>query len=221
MQYPKIIPPIVVYVLLVLAIWLLVIYVAKFSPTAAVWAIASIAAVEAIAVMVLVGFGALYMVSLIFRSVESVIQRMWPSQRYLQPENIFKLTGHIVVLLGITLVGLLIVAGFLFICPGGLGCSDWGAEAARLAERETMKTAIMSMMVDNDLSQVTASVSGHGGEKIRSTGTQFHPTLDLQIYMNQAATRFCYRWDADGRITFQYDVDDNVNCAIDAEQLFP
>ena len=131
------IPP-VVYALLVLGIWLLVIYVAKFSPTAAVWVMASLAAVEAVAVVVMLGFGALYMISLIFRSVESGIQRMWPSQRYLEPENIFKLTGHIVVLLGITLVGFLIIAIFLFMCPGGLGCSDWGAEAARIAERETM-----------------------------------------------------------------------------------
>ena len=109
----------------------------------------------------------------------------------------------------------------LIICPGGLFCGDWGFEASVAAERETMKTAIMSMMVDNDLSRVTASVSGNGGEKIRSTGTQFHDAIILRGYMNQAATRFCYRRDADGRIIFQYDVDDNDNCAIDAEQLFP
>ena len=77
------------------------------------------------------------------------------------------------------------------------------------------------MMADNDLSQVTASVSRHGGEKIRSTGTQFHPTLDLQIYMNQPTLQFCYWWRSDGRIIFQFDVDDNDNCTIDAEQLFP
>ena len=63
-------------------------------------------------------------------------------------------------------------------------------------EREAVQTAMNAMKVDNDLSQVTASVSGHGGEKIRSTGTQFHDTIILRDYMNQAATQFCYRWDA-------------------------
>ena len=84
-----------------------------------------------------------------------------------------------------------------------------------------MKVSIMSMMVDKDLSRVRASTSGHGGEKIRSTGTQFHDTITLRDYMDQAAALFCYRWDSGGRITFQYDVDDNDNCAIDAKQLFP
>ena len=79
----------------------------------------------------------------------------------------------------------------------------------------------MSMMVDKDLSRVRASTSGHGGEKIRSKGVQFHDTITLRDYMEQTTTQFCYRWDADGRITFQYDVDDNDNCAIDAKQLFP
>ena len=77
------------------------------------------------------------------------------------------------------------------------------------------------MMVDNDLSSVKASTSGYGGEKIRSAGTQFHPTLDLQDYMNQPTSQFCYWWRSDGRITFQYDVNADGNCAIDAEQLFP
>jgi len=104
---------------------------------------------------------------------------------------------------------------------GAWGCSESRSEAAVVAERETMITAIMVMMVDNDLSQVTASTSGHGGEKIDATSNQFHPTLNLQDYLAQATTQFCYRWQNDGWITFQYDVDDNDNCAIDAEQLFP
>ena len=94
-------------------------------------------------------------------------------------------------------------------------------EGAVPAERETMNTAIRSMMVDKDLSQVRASTSGHGGEKIDATSAQFHPTFNLWDYMDQAATYFCYRWDADGRITFQFDVNADGNCAVDAKQLFP
>ena len=82
--------------------------------------------------------------------------------------------------------------------------------SAEVAERETVQTAIEVFMVDNDLSKVTPSTSGVGGEKIVITSTQFHPTINLSHYlwdyMEQYSTRFCYRWDADGRITFQYDV---------------
>ena len=89
------------------------------------------------------------------------------------------------------------------------------------AERETVQTAIQSLMVDNDILEVTPSISGAGGEKITSTSTQFHPTLDLRAYWEPSATQFCYRWDTDGRITFQYEVNADGNCAIDTEQLFP
>ena len=70
-------------------------------------------------------------------------------------------------------VGSMLLAAIILpviICPGGLFCGDWGIEASVAVEWETMKTAIMSMMVDNDLSQVTASVSEQGGEKNRNTG---------------------------------------------------
>ena len=107
------------------------------------------------------------------------------------------------------------------ICPGPWGCSNYQAEGAVAAERENMQTAMNAMMADNDLSQVRASTSGYGGEKIDATSTQFHDTIFLRDYMVQAATQFCYRWDADGRIIFQYDVNTDGNCAIDAEQLFP
>jgi len=89
------------------------------------------------------------------------------------------------------------------------------------AERETMNTALRSMMVRKDLSQVRASTSGYGGEKIVATSAQFHPTLDLQRYLNSSPTHYCYRWDTGGRITFQYDVNADGNCAIDGAQLFP
>jgi len=89
------------------------------------------------------------------------------------------------------------------------------------AERDTVQTVIQVLMVDNDLLEVTPSTSGAGGEKIRSTGTQFHPTLDLQAYWEPSATQFCYRWNTDGQITFQYDYDDAGNCAADTDQHYP
>ena len=108
------------------------------------------------------------------------------------------------------------------ICPGPWGCSnEKGAEVAVAAKRDTMQTAVDAMMADNELTQVRASTSGFGGEKIDGTSSQFHDTIILRNYMRRAASEFCYRWDADGRITFQYDVNADGNCAIDAEQLFP
>ena len=134
-------------------------------------------------------------------------------------KRILKIAAIVVGLLAVVII--LIPLRVCFLSVGAWGCPDLGEPAAMEAERESIQTSILSLMVDNNLTQVTASVSGHGGEKIRSTGTQFHDTIILRDYMDQAATLFCYRWDADGRITFQYDVDDNINCAIDAEQLFP
>ncbi len=104
----------------------------------------------------------------------------------------------------------------LFISSKGIG-----GPQPRPAELETIQTAVQAMMIDNDLNQVTPSTSGVGGEKIRSTGTQFHPALDMQHYMDPHSTQFCYRWQSDGRITYQYDADDDGNCAADTDQLFP
>ena len=134
-------------------------------------------------------------------------------------KRILKIAAILVGLLAVIMI--LIPLRICYLSVGGLGCPTRGEEAAMKAERELVETAILSRMVDNDLSQVTASVSGHGGEKIRKTGTQLHDTISLRDYIDQAATLYCYRWDAAGRITFQYDVDDNGNCAIDADQLFP
>ena len=96
----------------------------------------------------------------------------------------------------------------------------------RVVENETIQTAINAFMADNALAKVTPSTSGGGGEKIRSTGTQFHPTINLSDYWSvyldykdQGSTGYCYKWDTDGRITFQYDIDDNGNCS--SFQLYP
>ena len=117
-------------------------------------------------------------------------------------------------LLGVTILSAMIL-------PLIVRFPESGEESAQLAELAAIQTSIQAMMVDNDLSSVRGSTSGLGGEKIRSTGTQFHATLHLQNYIRQLATTYCYTWGTDGRITYQYDVDDNGGCSIDAEQLFP
>ena len=115
-------------------------------------------------------------------------------------------------LLGVMLVAAIVVPLFVRYPTGDSG-------NARDAEREYVQTAIQVLMVDNDLSKVTPSTSGVGGEKIVITSTQFHPAINLSDYMEQDSTLFCYRWDADSRITFQYDIDDNGNCT--SLQLYP
>ena len=132
----------------------------------------------------------------------------------------------VVILVGILASLFIILAAitivYYLICPGPWGCSnEKGAEGAVVAEREYVQATMLAMMVDNNLTQVRASTSGYGGEKIDATNTQFHDTIILREYMNQAASQFCYRWDADGQITFQYAVNADGNCAIDADQLFP
>ena len=89
------------------------------------------------------------------------------------------------------------------------------------AELDMIQTAIDAFMVDNDLAEVTPSTSDAGGEKIRSTGSQFHDTFILRDYMYDDSTAFCYRWQSDGRITHEYDVDHNGSCAPDTDQLYP
>ena len=112
---------------------------------------------------------------------------------------------------GFTLIEMLVVVGIIvalaaIIVPLVISFAGSGEDAAQKGEVETVQTAIQSLMVDNDLSAVNASASGAGGEKINSTGTQFHATITMAAYMDQAATQYCYRWGTDGRITFQYNL---------------
>jgi len=126
---------------------------------------------------------------------------------------------------GFTLIEMLVVVGIIvalaaIVVPLVISFAGSGEEAAQAGEVETVQTAIQSLMVDNDLSSVTASVSGAGGEKINNTGTQFDATVTLLAYMDQPSSQYCYRWGADGRITFQYDLVAGV-CALTGTQLFP
>ena len=126
---------------------------------------------------------------------------------------------------GFTLIEMLVVVGIIvalaaIIVPLVIKFADSGEVAAQAGEVETVQTAIQSLMVDNDLSAVTASTAGVGGERINNTGTQFHASITLQAYMDQTSTQFCYRWGTDGRITFQYDLVSDA-CAATGTQLYP
>ncbi len=125
---------------------------------------------------------------------------------------------------GFTLIEMLVVVGIIvalaaIVVPLVISFAGSGEEAAQVGEVETVQTAIQSLMVDNDLSAVTASTSSTVGEKILNTGTQFNATISLQAYMDQTSTQFCYTWDTTGRITFQFDVDSADACT--TTQLYP
>ena len=112
---------------------------------------------------------------------------------------------------GFTLIEMLVVVGIIvalaaIIVPLVISFAGSGEDAAQKGEVETLQTAIQSLMVDNDLKVVTASTSGAGGEKITSTGTQFHASITMAAYIDQASTQYCYQWGTDGRVTMQYNL---------------
>ena len=85
------------------------------------------------------------------------------------------------------------------------------------AELDTIQAAIDTFMTDNALTEITPSTSGAGGEKINLMGAQFHPTLNLELYLRDTPT-LCYQWASNGGIISQYDVNADGNCAIDTEK---
>ena len=191
-----------VYVLLVLAIWLLV---RKFSPTEADWVMPSLSAVEAVAVVGLAGFAVLHVIARI-SSVQRFIQRMAPSQLYeiIRTGHILKVTPLIIVLLGITVVGSFCTASY------------WPEERRDLftygglpAERETMQSAMVAMMVDRNLT--TADEHTTGPEVDDWTGFPAGAgVVALDIYVKRATSIFYYCWDARGEV---YPRSDNPDAA--------
>ncbi len=96
-----------------------------------------------------------------------------------------------------------------------------GGTEPNAVEQIVVQAAIDTFMAEHVLTEITPSTSGAGGEKINGTGTQFHATLDLQSYIRDLPSTYCYLWQSNGRIIRQYDVNSNGNCAIEADQLFP
>ena len=114
---------------------------------------------------------------------------------------------------GFTLIEMLVVVGIIvalaaIIVPLVIAFSGEGEKASREGERETLQTAIQSMMVKNDLASVIKSKDADTlGIKVTNSGTDFHATYNLKDHIDQGTTKYCYRWDTTGRITYQYDVD--------------
>ena len=114
---------------------------------------------------------------------------------------------------GFTLIEMLVVLGIIvalaaIIVPLVIAFSGEGEKAGREGGRETMQTAIQSMMVKNNLASVTASLSADTlGKKLSNTGTDFNATYTLKDFMDQSTSKYCYKWDSTGWITYQYDVD--------------
>ena len=115
---------------------------------------------------------------------------------------------------GFTLIEMLVVVGIIvalaaIIVPLVIAFSGEGEKAGREGERETMQTAIQSMMVKNNRSSVIASndTANALGKNLLNTGTDFHATINLKDFMDQSASKYCYKWDKTGRITYHYDID--------------
>ena len=126
---------------------------------------------------------------------------------------------------GFTLIEMLVVTGIIvalaaIVVPLVISFSGEGEEAAQDGERETVQTAIQSMMVKHDLTKVTPSITTNtDGEIVSSTGKQFDDAENLEKFMDQATTKYCYKWGGDGRVTFQYDVDGTDGAC--KTQLYP
>ena len=128
---------------------------------------------------------------------------------------------------GFTMIEMLVVTGIIvalaaIIVPLVISFSDEGENAAQDGERETMQTAIQSMMVKHDLGKVTPSTSTNtNGELVTSTSTQFSTTsgINLLNFMDQASSKYCYKWGGDGRVTQQNDIDSAGACT--ATVLYP
>ena len=93
---------------------------------------------------------------------------------------------------------------------------DSGEDPA--SERIAIQNPINAMMADNNFTQVKGNM--RSPVRIRG-GTQFHDYFDLDTYKVQSVTQYCYLWQSDGQIRFQYDLGPDGNCHPNAKQLFP
>ena len=183
---------VLVYVLVVVAIWLLV---GKFSPTEADWVMPLIVAVEAVALVGLAGFAVVHRITRV-GSVQRVIQRMVPSQLYeiIRSGHILKVTPLIVILLGITFVGSFWTASYW---PEERRDFKYGGLAA---ERDTMQSAMDMMMADRKLTTVDEHTTGPAVNDWTAlpAGTGVVPLGN--VYVDLATSIYYYCWDARGEV---------------------
>ena len=184
---------ILVYVLVVLAIWLLV---RKFSPTEADWVMPLLVAVEAVALVGLAGFAVVHRISRV-GSVRPVIQRMVPTQLYeiIKTGHILKVTPLIVILLVITFVGSIYTASYL---PEER--RNWLKFEGLPGELNRMQTAMVAMMVDRNLTTVDEHTTGPAVNDwtLFPTGTGVVPLGN--VYADLATSTYYYCWDARGEV---------------------
>lgn len=111
-----------------------------------------------------------------------------------------------------------VVASAALLYVGCLMCmDDGGNKRAKAAEWNAVQSAIDTFMAETVLTEITPSASGVGGEKINGTGTQFHAPLELNLYLRDLPSTYCYRWRSSGLIIAQYSVNSEGNCVIDAD----
>lgn len=182
-----------IYILVVLAIWLIV---RKFSPAEADWVMPLFVAVDAIALVALAGFALVHLIARI-SSVRRLIQRMAPLRLYeiIRSRQILKVTPIIIVLLVITFVASIFTASYL---PEER--RNWRRFEGMVGELARMQTAMDSMMVDRNLNTVDAHTTGPAvnGWTGFPTGAGAVPLGN--VYIDLAKSNFYYCWDADGEV---------------------
>ena len=111
---------------------------------------------------------------------------------------------------GFTLIEMLVVVGIIValaavIVPLVITFTGKGEEGKLTAEQEVVQLSIDAMMVDKAVTAITA-VTALTNIDTRGAGvTEFLPAAgtNLDKYLREEWTDFCYTWAADGKITAQ------------------
>jgi len=115
---------------------------------------------------------------------------------------------------GFTLIELLVVVGIIValaavIVPLVVQFSGRGDSGAASAEWDAIQSAIDTMMADNEMSAVTASV-GSAAKILDSTN--FGSSNTLSAYVRDTTTTYCYTWATTGRVLTQVATNSSGNC---------
>ena len=180
MQRLRTIGIVILWSLLILAIWILLGYVHGVWHAATGWATVSLLAVESVAVVVFVGFHILRWISCI-GSVQRVIQRM---------------AAHIVIPLGITILGAILILDSHFHFP---------RTGAMYAETELVQTAMNAMMADQNITTVSPNDDTTGSLGVNTwTNLPIGPdAAALDGYLINTTTKYYFCWDSKGKVYAQ------------------
>ena len=184
--------------LLIPAIWILLAYVHRIWHAGADLVFVSLIAAEAVAVVVFVGFHLLRQISFI-GSVQIVIH---------------KLAAHIVLPLGITILGGNVINFSHFHSP---------REGALHAETETVQSAMNAMMAEQKITTVNPNDDTTGSSGV-NTWTGLPEGLDaasLDGYLINTTAKYYYCWNSRGNVYAQNKKDGVRAEAKDAEKQRP